>query len=144
MSGAQLFVLQALGEHSAASIAELASRTATDASSVSVVVKKLTENGFVARHQSKRDARRAELALTRKGEGVVRASPQVAQTVLIDAFTSLAPSTRRALSRGLAELVERMGGGTEPPVLFFEESNASSSSTRPSSRPAGSRRRAIS
>lgn len=146
VSGAQLFVLQALGEHSAASIAELASRTATDASSVSVVVKRLTEHGFVARHQSKRDARRAELALTKKGESIVRAAPQVAQTSLIDAFESLSPTTRRALSRGLAELVEKMGSSTEPPVLFFEEGHgANGTSARASTaRRAGTRHRALS
>jgi DNA-binding MarR family transcriptional regulator len=144
MSGAQLYVLQTLGEASASSIAELASRTVTDPSSVSVVVKRLTENGFVARRQSKRDARRAELVLTKKGEAVARAAPQVAQTLLIDAFASLAPSTRHSLSRGLAELVQKMGGASEPPVLFFEEGAAGETTPKKSSRISGSRRREIS
>ncbi|MEO7113623.1 MAG: MarR family transcriptional regulator [Polyangiaceae bacterium] len=144
VSGAQLYVLQTLAEASASSIVELASRTVTDPSSVSVVVKRLTEDGFVARRQSKRDARRVELVLTRKGEAVARAAPRVAQTSLIDAFASLAPSTRRSLSRGLAELVQKMGGASETPALFFEEGGAAEAGSKKSSRISGTRHRALS
>jgi DNA-binding MarR family transcriptional regulator len=143
VSGAQLFVLQTLGEGPAHSIAELAARTLTDPSSVSVVVKRLTEHGLVARRQSKRDARRAELALTKKGEGVVRAAPQAAQAVLIDALAALSPAMRRSLARALTALVQNMGGASEPPVLFFEESATTDTTPRKSSRSAGSRHRAL-
>src|SRR5262249_57297587 len=46
---AQLFVLQQLAERSADSLNELAERTATHQSSVSVVVRRLVERGLVAR-----------------------------------------------------------------------------------------------
>src|SRR5580692_3701743 len=49
ISGAQLFVLQSLAQGSAASLNELADRTLTDQSSVSVVVKRLVTRGMVAR-----------------------------------------------------------------------------------------------
>ena len=49
MSGAQLFVLQQLAEKPAHSLNELAERTATHQSSVSVVVRRLVDHGYVAR-----------------------------------------------------------------------------------------------
>lgn len=120
VSGAQLFVLQTLADKPAGSIAALARRTATDPSSVSVVVRRLVERGLVAKRPSKSDARRAELALTKRGEGIARSAPPAQQTLLIEAFDRLPASTRRALGKGLAELVREMGAGDEAPALFFE------------------------
>jgi DNA-binding MarR family transcriptional regulator len=144
VSGAQLFVLQILAERPASSIADLASRTVTDASSVSVVVKRLVERGLVARRLSKMDSRRAELALTRKGSALICSAPQVAQTKLIDAFAMLSPSTRRSLSHGLAELVSKMGNASEPAELFFENDDEEASRPRAARPKIGSRHRALS
>ncbi len=63
VSGAQLFVLQQLADGAASaapSIAQLADMTATDPSSVSVVVSRLVARGLAARRSSRADARRAE------------------------------------------------------------------------------------
>ncbi len=65
MSGAQLFVLQQLAERPADSFNDLAERTATHQSSVSVVVRRLVDHGYVSRTPSDADRRRVELALTR-------------------------------------------------------------------------------
>ncbi|HSR98617.1 MAG TPA: MarR family transcriptional regulator, partial [Kofleriaceae bacterium] len=64
ITGAQLFVLHQVAESPGASLRELAERTATDQSSVSVVVSRLVEAGHVARRTSDADARRTELTLT--------------------------------------------------------------------------------
>src|SRR6185369_17584576 len=55
ISLAQLFVLQQLTERPADSLNELAERTATHQSSVSVVVRRLVERGFVSRSSSSAD-----------------------------------------------------------------------------------------
>src|SRR5882762_3561794 len=67
VSGAQLFVLRELGRTPALSLNELASRTLTDQSSVSVVVTRLVEAGLVSRERARDDARRLVLGLTRAG-----------------------------------------------------------------------------
>src|ERR1700759_5720039 len=61
LSGAQLFVLQCLARQSPCSVNELAARTATDQSSVSVVVSRLVASGHVRRTPSKTDRRSVEL-----------------------------------------------------------------------------------
>src|SRR6187402_3909062 len=61
ISGAQLFVLQCLARQSPCSVNELAERTATDQSSVSVVVSRLVALGHVRRVTSKTDRRSVDL-----------------------------------------------------------------------------------
>src|SRR5262249_5588713 len=64
ISAAQLFVLHQLAESDASSIDELAARTLTHQSSVSVVVARLAERGLVVRRTARDDARRTEIALS--------------------------------------------------------------------------------
>src|SRR5688500_1533543 len=65
VSAAQLFVLTKLAAaNKPLSVGELADRTLTHQSSVSVVVQKLEKQGLVARTRSQDDARRVELSLT--------------------------------------------------------------------------------
>jgi DNA-binding MarR family transcriptional regulator len=58
IGGAQLFVLQQLADAPAGSINDLAARTYTHQSSVSVVVRRLVEQGLVARQASASDRHR--------------------------------------------------------------------------------------
>jgi DNA-binding MarR family transcriptional regulator len=75
VSGAQLFVLQALNERPAASLDDLAERTLTDQSSVSVVVHRLIDRKLVASRVSSVDARRVELSLTASGRRLLAGAP---------------------------------------------------------------------
>jgi DNA-binding MarR family transcriptional regulator len=124
LSAAQLFVLQRLHEGPARSIAELAERTITDPSSVSVVVSKLVERRLVARSRSQDDARKAEIALTAAGRALLRKAPRPAQVSLIEAVAALPGLERRALARALGQLATAMGADQEPPQLFFEDESA--------------------
>src|SRR5881227_730359 len=74
VSGAQLFVLTELGKTPALSLNDLAVRTRTDQSSVSVVVTRLVEAGLVSRDRDANDARRLVLTLTKAGVAAVRRS----------------------------------------------------------------------
>ena len=121
LSGAQLFVLQQLKQGPAASIAELARRTLTHQSSVSVVVTRLAERGLVSRRTSQQDARRTEIALTAAGRALVRRAPRTAQAQLLEAVDRLEPVDRRLLARGLATLARDAGASVEAPPLFFED-----------------------
>src|SRR5260221_12214021 len=61
LSGAQLFVLQTLGESPGLSLNELAERTRTHQSSVSAVVAKRARQRLVERGTASDDGRRAEI-----------------------------------------------------------------------------------
>jgi MarR family transcriptional regulator, lower aerobic nicotinate degradation pathway regulator len=120
VSGAQLFVLQTLNETNVASIGELALRTHTDQSSVSVVVDRLARRALVARAESKADRRRVEIRLTASGRSLLRKSPESTQTRLISAVMELPRETRQNLGAALGELAQTMGILGEP-RMFFED-----------------------
>jgi MarR family transcriptional regulator, lower aerobic nicotinate degradation pathway regulator len=120
VSAAQLFVLQKLAEGPAPSVNDLAERTLTHQSSVSVVVGRLVERGLVVRSPSRQDGRRREPRLTLTGRALLRRSPRPAQLRLIRALRALGPAETRALARLLGRLVAGMGAASQPAAMFFE------------------------
>jgi DNA-binding MarR family transcriptional regulator len=122
ISLAQLFVLQQLVERPAESLNELAERTATHQSSVSVVVRRLVDRGLVTRVASPTDKRRVHIALTEAGHGMLRGAPPTVQSDLIHGMSRMSPEQRATL----AELLELwvMASGIDlaaPPMMFEDE-----------------------
>jgi DNA-binding MarR family transcriptional regulator len=124
LSGAQLFVLQCLARQSPCTVSELAMRTATDQSSVSVVVSRLVQRGHVRRAPSKADRRCVELTLTRSGRALLERAPRAAQDRLLFALEKLPGRELEALSAILAKVVETAEVAQEPAALFFEDGPA--------------------
>ena len=120
ISGAQLFVLQCLGRDEVLSMNELAERTHTDQSSVSVVVSRLLKRKLVQRSPSVEDARRAEVRITARGRTLVRFAPEATQVRLAQALAAMTPEVSDRLAQGLSELVAHMGLEGSP-RMFFEE-----------------------
>lgn len=120
LSGAQLFVLYKL-HHSPGSVNDLAARTHTHQSSISVVVSRLVERGLVRRVRSAVDGRRVELSLTARGRRTVETGPDVAQDRLIRAIESLPPRRRQMLAATLAQLARAMDDAHQTPAMFFED-----------------------
>ena len=103
ISLAQLFVLQQLAERPAASLNELAERTATHQSSVSVVVRRLVERGYVSRTSSNSDKRRIEIDVTSVGRALLVEAPTTIQTQLMLALRRMEVAEQTML----ADLLER-------------------------------------
>jgi DNA-binding MarR family transcriptional regulator len=121
VTGAQLFVLQKLGESPGLSLNDLAARTHTHQSSVSTVVSRLVERGFVRRAPARADARRLELRLTVQGRRVIARAPDAAQTRLIHAVEQLPAARRRGLARTLVDLTNSMDLAGREPLMFFDD-----------------------
>jgi DNA-binding MarR family transcriptional regulator len=120
LSGAQLFVLSTLASSEALSLGEVAERTLTHQSTVSVVVRRLVERGLVERASATDDRRRLSLRATRAGRRLLQRAPLVAHGRLVEGVHRLPPSTQRTLARALGEWVAAMGLGGAPPAMFFE------------------------
>jgi DNA-binding MarR family transcriptional regulator len=124
ISGAQLFVLRELAAGPGQSVSDLARRTLTHQSSVSVVVQRLVDGGFVARARSSSDLRRKGLRLTARGRALLERAPPLAQERLIDAVRKLPRNQRWQLASRLAEVAEGMGAAGAAAPMFFEERGA--------------------
>ncbi|MGA8808950.1 MAG: MarR family transcriptional regulator [Thermoanaerobaculia bacterium] len=121
VSGAQLFVLTELGKTPSLSLNDLASRTLTDQSSVSVVVTRLVDAGFVTRDRDDRDARRLVLNLTRSGRALLQHAPPVAQERLLAVFDRLPEGERKRFADTFEEIVDDVAGDDGPAPMLFEE-----------------------
>jgi DNA-binding MarR family transcriptional regulator len=118
---AQLFVLSRLAEQPAESVRELAARTLTDPSSVSVVLAKLEAKKLVVRRLDPRDKRRAQIALTAKGRAALGRAPELPQVRLVSAIAALPATRRRAVAAALLDVVSALGADRVEPQLFFED-----------------------
>jgi DNA-binding MarR family transcriptional regulator len=120
LSAAQLFVLQRLAGAPALSLNDLAERTLTHQSTVSVVVTRLVRRKLVTRIRGVRDARRVEIALTARGRAALELAPAAAQDRLIAALALVGGPARRTLARALGGLVAAMALPDQHAPMFFE------------------------
>jgi DNA-binding MarR family transcriptional regulator len=126
LSAAQLFVLQKLAEGGVLSVNDLAQRTHTHQSSVSVVVQRLVERGLADRARSQKDARQADVSVTAAGKSVLKSAPTAAQDQLITALARLNQKELRQLAESLARLTGELGVDSENVPMLFEEDSPKS------------------
>jgi DNA-binding MarR family transcriptional regulator len=121
ISGAQLFVLVELGKTGSLSLNDLAERTRTDQSSVSVVVSRLVDAGLVTRERDARDARRLVLNLTKNGRAMLQRAPSVAQETILSVVERIPPTERKRFADSITALVEALGAEPGPAPMLFED-----------------------
>jgi len=121
ISGAQLFVLHQLVDGKPRSINELAALTFTHQSSVSTVVSRLDDGGYVVRKSSEDDARRSQVALTSTGRALLRKAPEPVQAHLVAGLRRLTSSDRQFLARALSVLADEAGAKDVAPRLLFDD-----------------------
>jgi len=121
ISLAQLFVLQQLDNKPAESLNELAERTATHQSSVSVVVRRLVQAGLVTRTAAPHDRRRVNISLTSEGRERLAGAPQTVQAQLLAGLERLSMDQRRTLADLLELWLTSSGVDNGAPPMMFEE-----------------------
>jgi len=120
LSAAQVFVLHVLRDQGDLGISALAQATATDPSSVSVVVRKLQQKGLVGKAPGTGDRRRREVALTAAGAKAALGTPNPVQQGLLERMGRLEAGDLRAL----ADLLEKVAPPAEdghPAPMFFQD-----------------------
>ncbi len=131
ISGAQLFVLTELGKTGSLSLNDLASRTRTDQSSVSVVVSRLVDAGLVTRERDERDARRLVLNLTKNGRSMLQRAPAVAQVQILAVIDRLTAAERKRFADSFTALVDALGAEPGPAPMLFEDDERPRATRRP-------------
>jgi DNA-binding MarR family transcriptional regulator len=123
IGAARLFALQQIADHPNASVNDIAARTFTHQSSVSVVIQRLVATGLVVKVPAKDDARRTRLSVTAKGKRLLARAPGTVQEDLVSAVSSLTARDRRTLARLLTTIAHAVtpAGIQTPPPMFFEE-----------------------
>ena len=125
LSAAQIFVLKKLKQEPGLSINDLAERTVTHQSSVSVVVKKLEEQRLVRRETSSQDSRKVVVFLTPEGTTKLGGIPPTVQEEMIEALQKMTDEKTLALAQLMREFVGHAGiavNGSGAP-MFGESSS---------------------
>jgi len=117
---AQLFVLRQLAERDGLSLGEIAERTLTRQSTVSVVVARLERQGLLRRDRADDDRRRLQLSLTAGGRRVLARAPVPTTGRLIAALDVLTDEQLGTLSTGLDALITALGLETKAAGMLFE------------------------
>lgn len=121
LSGAQLFILETLAVSSVMSVNELASKSRTHQSSVSVVVSRLVQAKLVRGMRSASDARRVELTVTSLGRRLLKTDLVTPQRRLSASLNRLSPERLAQLRVLLEEVVSLSEMDSGIPPMFFEE-----------------------
>jgi DNA-binding MarR family transcriptional regulator len=120
IGAAQLFVLHRLAAAPGLSLNELAARTFTHQSSVSVVVSRLVERGLLTRERGGDDGRRLAISVTPAGQALLARAPAAAQERLLAGLGLMGAGSRRQLADLLGRLVALMALPDRNPPMFFE------------------------
>jgi DNA-binding MarR family transcriptional regulator len=120
MSLAQLFVLQTLAERPAGSLNEIAARTATHQSSVSIVVRRLVDKGYVSRTRSSIDQRRVDLAVTTNGRAILSGAPTTVQSRLLGGLLTMPPADVHAFANYFRQWLASAGIDQSPAPMLGE------------------------
>ncbi len=123
LSAAQIFVLHVLKDQGPLGVGDLADHTATDPSSVSVVVRKLHQKGLVGKEADAGDRRRVRVTLTAAGLRAAGETPLPVQQLMLDRLAAMKPADVHTL----ADLLERLAPAAEdghPAPMFFQEGAA--------------------
>jgi DNA-binding MarR family transcriptional regulator len=120
ITNAQLFVLRQLAECGNLSLNQVAERTLTRQSTVSIVVSRLAEQGLVRRARAANDRRRLDLSLTAAGRRVLAHAPEPATGRLLTALDELTDTQLTALKDGLDGLVAALGLERRAARMLFE------------------------
>jgi len=121
LTGAQAFVLQKIAPGEALTVNEIGTRTQTDQSSVSVVIKKLTAKKLVSKKRDPKDQRKFRISLTSKGAAHAGKTMGLIQDRLLSAIDSLTNAEQKKLSVLLQKLNRLTQIDQEPTTLFFED-----------------------
>jgi DNA-binding MarR family transcriptional regulator len=121
LTGAQLYVLEKLVEAGELTVNEVAEKTHTHQSTVSVVIRRLEEKGFVTRARSESDARVQKISISREGKAVLNRSLQTVQDRLVQAIKGLPAQQQAELARSLDAIITEAGLSNITPELFLEE-----------------------
>lgn len=117
---AQLFVLRQLEACDELSLGEIAERTLTRESTVSIVVARLAKRGLVRRDRAADDRRRLRVTLTPAGRRVLARAPEPTTGRLLGALDELTSEQLLALLTGLDALIVALGLESRAAGMLFE------------------------
>jgi len=121
VTGPQLWALRVIYREGRLSMGELSERMYLHISTVSGVVDRLEEKGYVERTRESMDRRIVKISLTKEGKRVVQRAPEAAQGKLLHGLESLSRQEVKGIHASLDKVVRLMEIQDVKATFFFSE-----------------------
>lgn len=121
LSGPQLWALKNILQDGPLTPGQLAASLAVDQSSVSGLLRRLEEAGFVTRNRIPTDLRSVRVTLTAAGRALAERAPEAAQGRLLHGLTGMTAARVRALRRSIETLLAAMEATHVEARFFFSD-----------------------
>ncbi|MEO6030598.1 MAG: MarR family transcriptional regulator [Burkholderiaceae bacterium] len=108
--GTQLWALHEVAAHDGLKVGELAQRLRLHQTTMSNLLRRLESRGLVRKGRSPHDGRIVHIHLTPAGRKTLKSSPGPARGLLPNVLDIMSAAELRKVHRGLAVLLEHMGG----------------------------------
>jgi len=121
VTGPQLWALRTIYMEGQLSMGELSRKMYLHMSTVSGVVDRLEEKGYVERARGASDGRVVRISLTKAGKKLVQRGPEAAQGRLLHGLESLSPKEVQIIRSSLDKVVRLMEIQDTKATFFFSE-----------------------
>lgn len=121
VTGPQLWALRTIYMEGQLSMGELSRKMYLHVSTVSGVVDRLVEKGYVERTRGASDRRVVRISLTKAGKKLVQGGPEAAQGRLLHGLESLSPKEVQVIKTSLDKVVRLMEIQDTKATFFFSE-----------------------
>jgi DNA-binding MarR family transcriptional regulator len=121
VTGPQLWALRTIYDDGQLSMGELSQRMYLHMSTVSGVVDRLEEKGYVERTRGEKDRRVVKISLTKAGKRIVQRGPEAAQGQLLHGLESLSGREVLIIRSSLERVVRLMEIQDTKATFFFSE-----------------------
>lgn len=116
----QLVCLNAIKEHGAIKIADLARKVHLSPSTVVGIFNRLEKKGLITRHRHEKDKRRTEIKLTAAGQQLAGDAPKPLQDKLAASFNKLAEEEQLSIVTALEKIVDMVQARDLDAAPFLE------------------------
>jgi DNA-binding MarR family transcriptional regulator len=122
----QLLLLRTVAAESDATLGRIANELSLSQATVTTIVDRLEERGFVARDRCVEDRRRVRLKLTERGRAVCDDAPALLQDRFVERFGALPDWERSMITAALQRTADLMGASDldAAPILLTGELGA--------------------
>ena len=121
VTGPQLWLLKTLTENDGIRVSELSQKMFLHISTVSIIINRLEENGYLERKRNKTDRRAVFIHLTAKGQRLVSKAPEPAQGKLLYGLQNLSEKEVFNLYESIEKIVHLMEADKIKVKFFFSE-----------------------
>ncbi len=108
LTGPQLIVLQAIGNHGQISITPLSKETSLSQATITDITKRLEAKGYICRQKRDDDKRAVSLSLNDRGEEIIKNLPPLLQEKFTDRFSKIEPWEQMMILSAFERVVSLM------------------------------------